>query len=113
LLTGILAKNFGYVSLQSWKEEVVKAALKGTNTIVIQPTGNGKSLRYQFLLFVTGGTAIVISPITVSILILIAGGNVNGEQGLEVSNVSNVQKSKAKSNETRQKQRAIYETRKS
>ena len=50
------------MSLQSWQEEVVKAALKGTNTIVIQSTGNGKSLCYQFLPFVTGGTAVVTSP---------------------------------------------------
>ena len=61
-LTGILAKNFGYVGFRSWQEEVVKAALKGTNTIVVQPTGNGKSLCYQFLPFATGGTAVVISP---------------------------------------------------
>ena len=40
----------------------MKAALKGTNTIVIQSTGNGKSLCYQFLPFTIGGTAIVISP---------------------------------------------------
>ena len=48
----------------SWQEEVVKAALKGTNTIVIQSTGNGKSLCYQILPFVTGGSAVVhvISP---------------------------------------------------
>ena len=46
----------------SWQEEVVKAALKGTNTIMIQSTGNGKSLCYQILPFVTGGSAVVISP---------------------------------------------------
>ena len=36
--------------------------LKGANTIVVQPTGNGKSLCYQFPPFVTGGTAVIISP---------------------------------------------------
>ena len=90
----------------------MKAALKGTNTIVIQPTGlNGKSLCYQFLPFVTGGTAIVISPITVSILILIAGGNVNGDRTRlrSIKCIKCIQKSKAKSNETRQKQRADQE----
>ena len=61
-LTGILAKNFGHVGFRSWQEEVVKGALNGTNTIVVQPTGNGKSLCYQFLPFATGGTAVVISP---------------------------------------------------
>ena len=40
----------------------MKAALNRTNTIVVQPTGNGKSLCYQFLPFATGGTAVVISP---------------------------------------------------
>ena len=43
-------------------EEVVKAAPNRTNTIVVQPTGNSKSLCYQFLPFATGGTAVVISP---------------------------------------------------
>ena len=50
------------MGFRTWQEEVVKAALNRTNTIVVQPTGNGKSLCYQFLPFATGGTAVVISP---------------------------------------------------
>ena len=40
----------------------MKAVLQGANTIVVQPTGNGKSLCYQFPPFVTGGTAVIVSP---------------------------------------------------
>ena len=39
-----------------------KAALNGTNTIVLQPTGSGKSLCYQLLPFATGRIAVAISP---------------------------------------------------
>ncbi len=38
----------------------MKAVLQGANTIVVQPTG--KSLCYQFPPFVTGGTAVIVSP---------------------------------------------------
>ena len=31
-LTGILAKNFGYVGFRSWQEEVVKAPLNETQS---------------------------------------------------------------------------------
>ena len=61
-LTGILAKNFGYLGLKDWQEEVVKGVLDGKNAIVIQPTGSGKSLCYQLPPFAGVGTAVVISP---------------------------------------------------
>ena len=61
-LTGILAKNFGYLGLKDWQEEVVKGVLDGKNAIVIQPTGSGKSLCYQLPPFAGVGTAVIISP---------------------------------------------------
>ena len=61
-LIGILAKNFGYLGLKDWQEEVVKGVLDGKNAIVIQPTGSGKSLCYQLPPFAGVGTAVVISP---------------------------------------------------
>ena len=61
-LTGIPAKNFGYLGLKDWQEEVVKGVLDGKNAIVIQPTGSGKSLCYQLPPFVGVGTAVIISP---------------------------------------------------
>ena len=61
-LTGILVKNFGYLGLKDWQEQVVKGVLDGKNSIVIQPTGSGKSLCYQLPPFAGVGTAVVISP---------------------------------------------------
>ena len=56
------SKNFGYLGLKDWQEEVVKGVLDGKNAIAIQPTGSGKSLCYQLPPFAGVGTAVIISP---------------------------------------------------
>ena len=61
---GTLAERFSLISFQ---KEIITHCLNGNDTIVIQPTGSGKSLCYQFPAIYTGKVAIVISP-TISLM---------------------------------------------
>ena len=57
-----LAKHFGLTSFRTYQKEVIHEYLNGRDTIVVQPTGSGKSLCYQFPAVYTGKMSIVISP---------------------------------------------------
>ena len=64
LCLGTLAERF---SFKPFQREVIAHCLNGNDTIVIQSTGSGKSLCYQFPAIYTGKLAIVISP-TISLM---------------------------------------------
>ena len=63
-----LAEHFGLTSFHTYQKEVVNECLNGRDTIVVQPTGSGKSLCYQFPAVYTGKMSIVISP-TISLMV--------------------------------------------
>ena len=58
-----LKKYFGFSQFKGLQEQVIKSILNHENTIVIMPTGGGKSLCYQLPALVQEGTAIVVSPL--------------------------------------------------
>ena len=58
-----LAKNFGFTSFKGRQLPIIKSVLKNTDTVVIMPTGGGKSLCYQLPAILNKGTAIIISPL--------------------------------------------------
>lgn len=59
----ILNDVFGYQDYRDGQEEVIKAALNNQDSLVIMPTGGGKSLCYQIPALVNEGLTIVISPL--------------------------------------------------
>lgn len=65
--TDILKSVFGYDSFRTGQEQVITHTLNGGNSLVIMPTGSGKSLCFQIpalCLKAQGkGTAVVISPL--------------------------------------------------
>ncbi len=58
-----LEKHFNFSRFREGQAEVIRAVLSGFDTIVVMPTGGGKSLCYQLPALLFPGTTIVVSPL--------------------------------------------------
>ena len=59
----ILKKTFGYSTFRTLQKEVIENILAKKDTLVIMPTGGGKSLTYQIPGLIFDGVTIVVSPL--------------------------------------------------
>lgn len=59
----ILKKTFGYEAFRGVQQDVIERTINGGDSLVLMPTGGGKSLCYQIPALCREGVAIVISPL--------------------------------------------------
>lgn len=62
-LLATLKKHFGYNSFRSPQDEIISHVLEGKDTVVLMPTGGGKSICFQLPSLVLGGLTLVVSPL--------------------------------------------------
>src|SRR5205823_14037195 len=56
-------KFFGFEESREGQREVVEAVLAGHDTVVVMPTGGGKSLCFQLPALMRDGVTVVVSPL--------------------------------------------------
>src|SRR5438093_5028157 len=62
-LQQIILEHWGYPTLRPFQEQAMKAVLDGRDSLVVLPTGGGKSLCYQAPAVLRGDTTVVVSPL--------------------------------------------------
>ena len=63
MLTEALKKHWGYDSFRPLQAEAMQCVLEKRDSLVVLPTGGGKSLCYQVPAVVNDGLAVVVSPL--------------------------------------------------
>ena len=59
----VLEDVFGYAEFRGQQQSIIEATLQGRDSLVIMPTGGGKSLCYQIPAMLREGTGLVVSPL--------------------------------------------------
>ena len=59
----LMEKYWGWSEFRPGQKEAISASISGKNTLVLLPTGGGKSLCYQLAALSMGGVCVVVSPL--------------------------------------------------
>ncbi len=62
-LASVLHRHFGFSSFRAGQAEAVQSLLEGRHTLVVMPTGAGKSLVFQLGALLREGLTLVVSPL--------------------------------------------------
>ena len=59
----VLNETFGYQSFRGTQQAIIERTLAGQHSLVLMPTGGGKSLCYQIPALVQDGLTVILSPL--------------------------------------------------
>src|SRR6202048_117172 len=62
-LLQVIKRHWGFSALRPLQEPAMRAVLDGRDSLVVMPTGGGKSLCYQAPAVLRGESTVVISPL--------------------------------------------------
>jgi ATP-dependent DNA helicase RecQ len=62
-LLALIERHWGFRSLRPLQDQAMRAVLDGRDSLVVLPTGGGKSLCYQAPAVLRGATTVVLSPL--------------------------------------------------
>ena len=62
-LQDVIHRTWGYDTLRPLQAEAMQAVVDGRDSVVVLPTGGGKSLCFQAPALIMEGTAVVVSPL--------------------------------------------------
>src|SRR5438270_1317188 len=62
-LNEVIVRHWGFRTLKPLQKQAMQAVLQGRDTLVVLPTGGGKSLCYQAPAVLRGDTTVVVSPL--------------------------------------------------
>ena len=62
-LSGVLEQYWGYNTFRPHQSEAMAAVLDSRDSVVVLPTGGGKSLCFQAPALLRDGLALVVSPL--------------------------------------------------
>lgn len=102
----LLKSHFGYDHFRPLQDTIITHVLSGKDTLVLMPTGGGKSLCYQLPALVFPGLTLVVSPLIALMKDQVDALNANGisaefiNSTLSASDVARIQK-EAKSGRTK------------
>ena len=83
-LKAVVARHWGFTSLRPLQEQAMRAVLDGRDSLVVLPTGGGKSLCYQAPAVLRGGVTVVVSPLIALMKDQVDGLRANGVAAAQI-----------------------------
>ena len=107
----VLKKHWGYESFRPLQQEVIENWQAGEDSLVLMPTGSGKSLCYQIPSLISENLTVVISPLIALMKDQVDDARKQGLNAIYInSSLSREQREKAYKNLSEGKLRLVYVT---